>query len=106
MLLESIFPTLPQDNMTVVMIVIGLAGAALITYSQFLEALKRRDLVRLVGAFALFLYALWDNANIIFMLAMAGLFSASLIEFLEILAGIHRERDTDSVTYKRQSLKR
>lgn len=105
MLFEQLFPQLPTDILATGMIVVGVLGAVLVTYSQFLEALRRRDLVRMVGAFSLFLYGLYIGANWILLAAFLGLFAASLIEFIEILVGIHRTHDLDSVRYK-QAAKR
>jgi hypothetical protein len=78
----------------------SILGMILLIYSQFLESLRRKDLVRMIGAACLFIYAIWDNMNIIFMLTFAGIFVSSFIEFIEIYIGIHREKDTDAIRYK------
>jgi len=63
-------------------------GAILITYGVFLEHETKQDIVLAIGAFCLLVYALWIG-NIIFTLAMGGLFLASMVEFVEILIGLH-----------------
>jgi hypothetical protein len=63
-------------------------GAILITYAVFLGHETRQDIVLAIGSFCLLVYALWIG-NAIFSLAMGGLFLASMVEFVEILVGIH-----------------
>jgi len=88
MFLENLLPELPTTYDTIIYLV-ALAGILLLVYGIFLETEKRQDLVFLVGAACLFVYALIIS-NLIFMLAMGGLFLASLVEFIEILLGIHK----------------
>ena len=63
-------------------------GAILVTYAVFLEHETRQDIVLAIGSFCLLVYALWIG-NAIFTLAMGGVFLASMVEFVEILVGIH-----------------
>lgn len=63
-------------------------GAILITYGVFLEHETKQDIVLAIGAFCLLVYALWIGSAI-FTLAMGGLFLASMVEFVEIIIGMH-----------------
>lgn len=75
----------------------GILGAVLLIYSQFIEAEHRRDLIRVLGAGGLFVYAYFIE-NIIFMIASAGIGIAALIEFIEILIGVHKHLPEDLKT--------
>ncbi len=91
-------PTLPKMPLEIAIFVVSILGAILLVYSQFVEAENRRDLIRMIGALALFVYALWIS-NIIFMLAMMGVFIAALIEFIEIYLGLHTHTPGDVREY-------
>ncbi len=65
-------------------------GVILLVYAVFLETEKRQDIVFVISGVCLFIYALFIN-NLIFMLATGGLILASMIEFIEILLGIHKD---------------
>lgn len=101
MFLESLIPVIPNGPMELSIFAVSILGMILLIYSQFLESLKRKDLVRMIGAMCLFIYAVWDNMNAIFMITFAGIAISSLIEFIEVYMGIHREKDTDAIKYKR-----
>lgn len=101
MFLESLIPVIPNGPVELSIFAVSILGMILLIYSQFLESLRRKDLVRMIGALCLFIYAIWDNMNVIFMLTFAGVFITSLIEFIEVYMGIHRERDHDVVKYKK-----
>lgn len=79
--------------------VVAAVGIILITYGVFLETERRQDLVILVGAVCLLVYALFIH-NLIFTLAMIGLGGASLIEFIEIYIGLHKHSPEDLKRYK------
>lgn len=98
MLLQSLFPLLPPLPETIISVVAGL-GAILLAYAVFLEQERRQDLVMFIGSACLFVYALFIN-NKIFMIATAGLAIASLVEFLEILIGLHKHGPEDLKKYK------
>lgn len=72
----------------IVLNVLAGLGAILVTYAVFLEHETRQDIVLAIGSFCLLVYALWIG-NAIFTLAMGGVFLASMVEFVEILVGIH-----------------
>lgn len=90
MLLESWFPYLPTSSLTetLVYVVAGI-GAILLIYAIFLDIESRQDLVMLIGASCLLVYALFLH-NLIFSIAMAGVAVASIFEFIEIYTGLHK----------------
>jgi hypothetical protein len=99
MLLESIIPYLPT-TITETWIFVG-AGlcTVLLVYAVFIEKENRQDLIRLIGAGGLFVYAIYI-ANIIFVIAMGALVLASLVEFIEIMLGLHTHSPEDLKRYK------
>jgi len=88
--LSTLLPTLPWATLEVAITVIAALGAILITYGVFLKTEKRQDVITSIGAFSLLIYALYIG-NILFTIAMTGLFLASLIEFIEIVLGLHKD---------------
>ena len=88
--LPSIFPTLPWQTLQIVITTVAAMGAILITYGVFLKTEKRQDIVLFIGSFCLLIYALYIG-NIIFIISMTGLMMASFVEFIEILAGLHKD---------------
>ena len=106
MFLESLIPLIPANNIELAIFATSILGMILMIYSQILESLKRKDLVRMIGAGCLFIYAMWDNMNTIFMITFAGIFITSLIEFIEIYMGVHRTHDHDAIKYKQSPLKK
>ncbi len=95
----GLFPGLPWDVMVIIMNTIAMCGVILHVYGVFLETEKRRDLVFIIGGVCLFIYALWIR-NKIFALAMGGFTVASLIEFVEIMTGIHKHDQKMVEEYK------
>ncbi len=90
MLLESWFPYLPTSSLTETLVyVVGALGAVLLIYAIFLDVESRQDLVMLIGATCLLVYALFIQ-NLIFSIAMAGIAVASIFEFVEIYTGLHK----------------
>lgn len=69
--------------------IVAILGVILVVYSQFVEAENRRDAIRLVGAAAIFVYAL-SISNVIFIALTSGIGLAALIEFIEIRTGRHK----------------
>lgn len=84
----NILPSLPWSNIDIIVNVVAGLGAILLTYAIFLEAERRQDIVFMIGAGCLLVYALWIG-NTIFSIAMAGVFIGSFIELVEILLGRH-----------------
>ena len=99
MFLQNIFSFTPFDTIELLVYVVAFLGCVLITYGVFLEMERRQDLVFLVGAGCLFVYALYVN-NFIFMIAMGGLFLATMVEFIEIYIGLHKHSPEDLKRYK------
>lgn len=87
--LFNFFPNLPWTNLEIIMNAVAAVGAILHIYGVFLEKEKRRDLIFVIGGSCLFVYALWIG-NKIFSVAMGGFALCSLIEFIEILMGVHK----------------
>lgn len=100
MLLQSLIPTLPNSLSELLIYVVAYLGVILLVYGLFLEVERRQDLVFALGSAALFVYALYIS-NGIFMIAMGGLFVASVIEFIEILVGLHKHSPEDLKRYKK-----
>jgi len=99
MLLQNLIPNLPLNFSELWIYLVAILGAIMVTYAIFLEIERRQDLVFLVGAYCLFIYALYIN-NAIFAIAMFGLFAASTVEFIEIYVGLHKHSPEDLKRYK------
>jgi hypothetical protein len=89
MFLESWFPTLPTSITETLVYIVAFLGIILLSYGVFLEAERRQDLVFFLGASFLLVYALYTN-NLVFTVAMGAFALNALIEFIEILVGLHR----------------
>lgn len=100
MLLDSLLPQLPATLAETIIYVVAALGAILLTYAVFVEAEHRSDLMRVIGAGSIFVYALYIN-NLLIMLAMGGVALASLVEFIEIYLGLHYHSKADLVEYKK-----
>jgi len=100
MLLEKLIPFIPLSLSQLSFDIVGGLGAVLIVYGIFLELERRQDLVFAVGAYCLFVYALYIGSNL-FAVAMLGFFLASAVEFIEIYVGLHKHSPEDLKRYKR-----
>ncbi len=100
MFLESLIPNLPFSLGQLAFDVVGALGGIMIVYGVFLELERRQDLVFAVGAYALFVYALYIGSNL-FAIVMLGFFIASTVEFIEIYVGLHKHSPEDLKRYKR-----
>ena len=94
MFVTNTLPEIPTNTSEIFIYVVAGLGIILLTYGIFLETEKRQDLVFLIGSACLLVYAIFID-NLIFMIAMTGIFLASLVEFVEILLGIHKENKYD-----------
>lgn len=92
-------PEVPCTSYAVIHILAFLGGVMLI-YAIFLEQERRRDLVMVIGATALAIYAYFIG-NKIFLFAMGGIALASLVEFIEIYLGLHKHSPEDLKRYKK-----
>lgn len=99
MLLEDILPVIPQTPDEIFIIIGACLGIILMVYSVFIEQEHRQDIVRLLGSGGLLVYAISIN-NTLFTIAMAGIALASLVEFVEILIGLHKHSPEDLKKYK------
>lgn len=99
MLLENLIPILPTTLSGILIYLVAILGAIMVTYAIFLEIERRQDLVFAVGSYCLFIYAIYINSAI-FAIAMLGLFSASVVEFVEIYVGLHKHSPEDLKRYK------
>ncbi|HBB38294.1 MAG: hypothetical protein UV82_C0003G0083 [Candidatus Magasanikbacteria bacterium GW2011_GWD2_43_18] len=99
MLLESFLPLLPTSVAETWIFVGAGLSIILLVYAVFIEKEHRQDLVRLVGTGGLLIYALYIQ-NLVFTIAMGALAVASLVEFIEIMMGIHKHSPEDLQRYK------
>ncbi|PIY92131.1 MAG: hypothetical protein CO030_01975 [Candidatus Magasanikbacteria bacterium CG_4_9_14_0_2_um_filter_42_11] len=99
MLLETFMPYLPS-SVAETWIFVG-AGISILflVYAVFIEKEHRQDLIRLIGTGGLLIYAIYIH-NVIFTVAMAALAVASLVEFVEIMLGLHKHSPEDLQRYK------
>ena len=88
--LSTLLPTLPWQSLEIIITIVTTLGAILITYGIFLKTEKRQDVIIFIGAICLLIYALYIG-NLIFTVAMTGLFLASFVEFMEIVLGLHKD---------------
>ena len=90
MFLENLLPQLPNTTTEIIIYVVATLGIILLGYAIFLETEKRQDIIFMLGSASLLIYAVFIS-NLIFTIAMAVIFLASLTEFIEILLGIHKD---------------
>jgi hypothetical protein len=95
MLFETLIPALPTDTITMIVDIVAFVGTIMVIYSQFVEIEHRRDLIRLIGALAVGVYALTMH-NAIFSLLAFGIALAAATEFIEIYA-VHQQNDLPTV---------
>ena len=89
MFLESWFPILPTSVIETLIYVTAFIGIILLSYGVFLEAERRQDLVFFLGSSFLLVYAVYIG-NLVFTLAMGAFALNAMIEFIEILVGLHK----------------
>jgi Ca2+/Na+ antiporter len=87
---NNFLPVAPYPLLEIIIYTVAGLGAILIAYAVFLKAEKRQDVLLLIGSLCLVVYSLWIG-NLIFLVAMLGLFLSSLVEWLEILFGFHQD---------------
>lgn len=96
---DSYIPTMPTTIGETFLILGAFLGIVLLVYAVFIEQEHRQDIVRMLGAGGLLAYAIYIE-NIIFIIGMSAVALASLIEFIEILAGLHKHGKEDLKRYK------
>lgn len=99
MFLETIIPTLPASLAEIFIYVGAYLGIILLVYAVFIEQEHRQDIIRMLGAGGIFIYGLYIE-NTILCIAMGAIALASLVEFLEILFGLHKHGPEDLKKYK------
>lgn len=99
--IAAVLPTLPWSTLEIIMNIVAGLGAILITYGIFLEEEKWQDAIFVVGSASLLIYALWIG-NTIFSIAMAGFFTASAIELVELMLGRLQHTDERAKNIQKQ----
>jgi len=100
MFLTSLFPTLPTGPLdTLVYAHLGV-GIFLLFYATFVELEHRQDLIRILGAAAILLYAL-VHGNVALTWVSGAIFLGSSIQFVEILLGLHKHSPEDLKRYQK-----
>jgi len=86
----NFLPVAPYPLIDIIIYIVAGLGAILIAYAVFLKQEKRQDLLLFIGSGCLIVYSLYIG-NLIFLVAMSGLFLSSLVEWLEIFFGFHKD---------------
>lgn len=100
MLLQSIIPYLPTSISEIWIFIVTGLSTILLVYAVFVEKEHRQDLMRLIGTIGLLAYAIYIY-NLVFIIAMGAIAIASLIEFVEIMTGLHKHSPEDLQRYKK-----
>jgi hypothetical protein len=100
MFFESFFPTLPTNPIEILVYVHLGIGIFLLFYATFIELEHRQDLMRILGAAALLLYAIVHSNTALIWVASAILLG-SAIQFGEILLGLHKHGPEDLKRYQK-----
>lgn len=100
MFLESILPTLPSTPIETLVYLSLAVGIFVIFYATFVELEHRQDLIRIIGAAALLLYAV-VHMNKALIWTGAAIFLGSAIQFTEILLGLHTHSPEDLKRYQK-----
>jgi len=87
---NNLLPIAPYPLIDILIYTVAGLGAILIAYAVFLKQEKRQDLLLFIGSGCLIVYSLYIG-NLIFLVAMGGLFLSSLVEWLEIFFGFHKD---------------
>lgn len=100
MFLQTFLPPLNAPLSTILVYSAAYVGIILLGYAIFIEQEHRQDLVRSVGAAGLLCYGMYIENSII-TIAMGVILLFSLIEFFEILIGLHKHGPEDLKKYKK-----
>lgn len=96
----NFIPPLPTEPTLILMDIVALIGIFLLPYAVFLEQVHRKDLVRLIGSSCLLAFAIYHDQTV-FILAMGAVALASVVEFTEIMLGMHHHAPDDLKKYKK-----
>ncbi len=100
MFLSNLFPTLPSSPLdTIIYLHLGI-GIFLLFYATFVELEHRQDLIRILGAAAVLLYAV-VHMNKALIWVSSAIFLGSAIQFTEILLGLHKHGPEDLKRYQK-----
>lgn len=100
MFFTNIFPNLPSTPLeTLVFVHLGV-GIFLLFYATFVELEHRQDLIRILGAAAVLLYAI-VHMNTALIWVSGAIFLGSAIQFTEILLGLHKHSPEDLKRYQK-----
>lgn len=97
---NAYIPTMPSSVGEIFLILGAFLGIILLVYAVFIEQEHRQDIVRMLGAGGLLVYAIYIQ-NTVFTIAMAAVALASAVEFVEILLGLHKHGQEDLKKYKK-----
>ncbi len=93
-------PDFQGNVIEILMHIFALIGIFFLAYSVFLEQVHRKDLVMLLGSFCLLCFALYKEQTV-FIVAMSAVCLASIVEFAEIMLGMHKHAPDDLKKYKK-----
>ncbi len=100
MFFNNLFPTLPTSALDTIIYANLAVGIFLLFYATFIELEHRQDLIRILGAAAVLLYAIVHH-NIPLIWVSAAIFLGSAIQFTEILLGLHKHSPEDLKRYQK-----
>jgi hypothetical protein len=100
MFFESIFPTLPNSPLDTFILANLCVGIFLLFYATFIELEHRQDLIRILGAAAILVFAI-VHTNTALIAVSAAIFLGSAIQFTEILLGLHKHSPEDLKRYQK-----
>lgn len=100
MFLTSLFPTLPNNLVDTIVYAHLAIGIFLLFYATFIELEHRQDLIRILGAAALLLYAI-VHVNTALIWVSGAILLGSAIQFIEILVGLHKHSPEDLKRYQK-----
>lgn len=100
MFFNNLFPTLPNSPLDTIIYVHLAVGIFLLFYATFVELEHRQDLIRILGAAAILLYAI-TQSNIPLIWVAGAIFLSSAIQFTEILLGLHKHSPEDLKRYQK-----
>lgn len=99
LLLIDLIPHIPNGWQEAFLVVGAVLGAIMLVYAVFIEQEHRQDIIRMLGAGGLFVYALYIH-DAFFAIAMGAVALASAVEFAEIMLGLHKHGPEDLKRYK------
>ncbi len=99
--LQNFFPSAPYSFLIIAVTVVGIMGALALMYAILLEEERRQDVVFVVGAASLLVYALLRH-DPVFIFATLGIFLIAGRELIQILRGKHHHTVEDMRKYEKK----